>query len=163
MRELRPLRSSSLLLIPEEVLVMAELVNCIRCGRAFLWTGGRKICPKCLEEEEKAFEKVYNYLRDNPRATIKEISEATDVDEDLILDFIRQGRIQLKFTDVAGKLRCKRCGAPISSGEYCPRCLKELERSLSQIRTELEKEAEKKERAKMYITEVMKKKKDEGG
>lgn len=137
---------------------MTGLANCIKCGRAFLWTGGRKVCPQCLEEEERDFEKVYNYLRDHPRATIKEIVEATEVDEDEILEFIRQGRIQLKFTDVAGKLRCKRCGEPIASGEYCPKCLKELQDSISKIQADLEREGEKKERAKMYIIDVFKKK-----
>ncbi|MBC7331606.1 MAG: hypothetical protein H5U01_09500 [Clostridia bacterium] len=137
---------------------MSELANCIKCGRAFLWTGGRKVCPQCIEEEERDFEKVYNYLRDHPRATIKEISEATEVEEDEILEFIKQGRIQLKFTDVAGKLRCKRCGEPISSGEYCPSCLKELQNALSSVQEDLEREAEKKERARMYIIDVFKKK-----
>ncbi|MCS7233110.1 MAG: hypothetical protein N3C62_00255 [Synergistetes bacterium] len=141
---------------------MADLANCIKCNRAFLWTGGRKVCPRCLEEEEKDFEKVYNYLRDHPRATIREISEATEVDEDEILEFIKQGRIQLKFTDVAGRLRCKRCGEPISSGEYCPSCLKEFQESLSKIQEELGKDVERKEKekemAKMYIIDVFKKK-----
>lgn len=139
---------------------MADLANCIKCGKAFLWTGGRKVCPSCLEKEEKDFEKVYNYLRDHPRATIKEISEATEVDEDEILEFIKQGRIQLKFTDVAGRLRCKRCGEPISSGEYCPSCLKELQDSLSKIQGDFEKESARKEKemAKMYIIDVFKKK-----
>src|SRR5690625_5643347 len=54
------------------------------------------ICPDCVRKEEKAFQKVYRFLskRENREATIAEIVKATEVEEELIIKFIRTNRLQ---------------------------------------------------------------------
>lgn len=42
---------------------MGELANCPKCGSLFVKTRLRSICDACYQEEEKAFETVYNFLR----------------------------------------------------------------------------------------------------
>ena len=71
---------------------MAGLRNCPKCGRVFAYVG-RGICPRCLEQEEEDFKLVRTYIRENPGATIIEVSEATEIDEQTILRFLKEGRL----------------------------------------------------------------------
>ena len=73
---------------------MAELKNCARCGNIFAMTI-RDICPKCHKEEEEDFQTVYRFLtkKKNREATITEIVDATGVEEDVIIKFIKQQRL----------------------------------------------------------------------
>ncbi|HOB12457.1 MAG TPA: MerR family transcriptional regulator [Syntrophomonadaceae bacterium] len=106
-----------------------ELRNCSICGRLFGYQQGRTVCSRCREQEEEQYMKVRRYVRDHPGATVFEVAEETGVDEELILQFLREGRLQSKgFVEV---LQCQRCGAHIDSGNYCANCLRELD---SQIR-----------------------------
>lgn len=101
---------------------MAELANCVRCNQVFV-KSVRDICLDCHREEEKAFEKVYKFLskRENREATLQEIVKATDVDEALIIKFIRDNRLR---TSQFPKLSypCESCGIPIVSGTLCANC-----------------------------------------
>lgn len=109
---------------------MAELRNCPQCGRLFAYQG-RNLCKKCQEEEENEYLIVRKYVRDNPGATIFEVSEATGVEEEKILHFLREGRLQSKGLALA--LECERCGRKIASGRYCSQCLKELENEIKSV------------------------------
>src|SRR5699024_11870168 len=75
---------------------MAELKNCERCGEIFASIGDKDVCPKCGRQEEEDFQKVYRFLtnRKNREATILEIVEATGVEEDLIIKFMKQNRLR---------------------------------------------------------------------
>ena len=63
------------------------------------------------------FIKVRDYIYQHPDASIKEISEKTEVDEKIILDFLKEERLSLRTAD--GLLRCQQCGKPIEKGSYC--------------------------------------------
>ena len=69
---------------------MGELANCPRCGKIFAKTKFRDVCQNCFQEEEKLFEKVYEFIRrkENRTATIEQVIEATGVDEDIIYKYI---------------------------------------------------------------------------
>ncbi|TCT20455.1 flagellar operon protein (TIGR03826 family) [Melghiribacillus thermohalophilus] len=109
---------------------MGELANCRRCGRVFVKTV-RDICEACYKEEEQLFEKVYKYIRkkENRSATIPEVSEATEVDENLIMKWVKEKRIHTKdlpnFT-----YECERCGSPIQEGKVCQTCAADLKKEL---------------------------------
>lgn len=106
----------------------AELRNCSICGRLFAYQQGRTVCSRCREQEEEQYMLVRKYVRDNPGATVFEVAEATGVDEELILQFLREGRLQSRgFVEM---LQCQRCGARIDSGKYCANCLRELDAQL---------------------------------
>lgn len=108
---------------------MAELRNCAECGRLFAYQG-RNICSRCLEKEDEQYTIVRKYVRDHSGASIFEVADATGVEEDKILQFLRDGRLESKgFTNV---LECERCGRQISSGRYCQRCLAELGNELKE-------------------------------
>ena len=103
--------------------------NCPRCGRLF-----RKIvspvCPMCEKEEEEKFQELRLYLEDNPRASISECSEATDVPAKRILRYIREGRLVVP-EGMAGLLKCAKCGKDILGGTYCGSCSKKMAQNLA--------------------------------
>jgi flagellar operon protein (TIGR03826 family) len=114
------------------------IANCKRCGRIFNRVR-RDICPVCVAEEDKAFDKVRAYLREHRYASLPETSEATGVDIDLITEMIKSGRLILRdnpnFT-----YACERCGAPTQVGRYCQACSAELSRMYARARDELQGE-----------------------
>jgi len=105
------------------------LDNCVRCGKLFNRLS-RPICPNCAGEEERRANVVMGFLKDNPSATIEEISESTGVDSQVILRLIRDDRVRASTTGSVPR-NCKACGAPIDAGQYCGHCLRKLGRALT--------------------------------
>jgi predicted amidophosphoribosyltransferase len=56
--------------------MIMEVKYCARCKKLFQYIGGPMLCPSCRDEEEKDFQRVKEFLRENPKATITEISES---------------------------------------------------------------------------------------
>lgn len=111
---------------------MADLANCKNCNRVFVKTM-RDICPTCYQEEEKAFEIVYNFLRErkNREATLLEIVEATGVEEKIIIKFIKQQRLRSSlFPNLT--YPCEKCGEPINAGRICDDCSQGIVREFKQ-------------------------------
>lgn len=103
----------------------ANLRNCVECGRLFAYIQGRPVCSRCMEQEEEKYLVVRRYIRDHPGATVFEVADETGIEEELILQFLREGRLQSKgFAEV---LECQRCGKRINSGKYCENCVRELD------------------------------------
>lgn len=86
-----------------------DIRNCKMCGRIYQHTN-LPYCPNCLIEWEEMFLKVRDYIWDHPKANITRVSEDTGVEEKIILEFLREGRIELK-KESAG-LPCEMCGTP---------------------------------------------------
>lgn len=121
---------------------MAELANCIQCGKVFV-TQHRELCPECYRAEEKAYKKVYDFLRQrkNREATTLEVVEATGVTEELIIKFIKEKRLRPSMFPKLG-YPCERCGSYILTGKICFNCSMELKKELKQLE-EIEKIQEK--------------------
>jgi len=101
-----------------------HLKNCTRCGNLYS-SSHQTLCPECLEKDEEDFKKVRNFVKDNPKVAIEVVVEATGVPEEQIREYVRNGRLDVAY--FAGPvLHCARCGKPISSGDYCVLCQKEL-------------------------------------
>ncbi len=107
-----------------------NLRNCRSCGRLFVDTG-QGSCPDCLEQEERDFERVRQFLKENPGATIDETAGKTQVKRELIIRFLRQGRLEAEGG--VAELTCEGCGAAIRSGLYCPACAQKLDKSIRRI------------------------------
>lgn len=133
---------------------MNELANCANCNRVFV-KSVRKICRDCYEAEEKAFETVYQFLtrRNNREATLLEIVEATQVEEELITKFIKEKRLRTsQFPKLA--YPCEKCENNIVSGRLCRSCSQEWVHGLKQHQ-ELEarrtqEEMDQKKRSSIY-------------
>lgn len=107
--------------------------NCERCGKVF--SSPRQLCDDCIKQEEKDFETVHHYLRDQPHASIEEVATMTKLDEDLIIKFIKQGRIKSDNINISEGSICQRCGKETLRGNYCIKCL-------SLLKTETEEAAD---------------------
>ncbi len=104
--------------------------NCKKCGKLFNHISGLPICMGCREKNEEVFQTVKKYIRENPRADIREVSEACEVETSQIQQWIREER--LEFTeDSPIKLPCENCGALIRAGKYCEKCKASMAKNLS--------------------------------
>lgn len=133
---------------------MAELANCARCSEVFV-KGTRAICPRCYREEEKAFETVDQFLRErkNREATLLEIVEATGVEEEQIISFIKRKRLlPSQFPNLG--YPCEKCDTPITSGKLCTDCsksiLKAWERHEKMEQRQKEREEAVNKRSRVY-------------
>lgn len=110
---------------------MPELANCPKCDRLYV-RNLHGICDHCRREEEKLFQIVYEYIRkrQNREASIAQIHEATGVEEDTIMRFVKEGRLRsTQFPNLG--YRCERCGAIIQKGKLCNDCLGNIKSDLN--------------------------------
>jgi flagellar operon protein (TIGR03826 family) len=133
---------------------MPELLNCPKCNGIFVKTKFRDICENCWKEEENAYDSVYKFIRkrENRAATITQVVDATGVEEELLLKFIRTGRLKLTQFPNLG-YPCDKCGAIIREGKLCENCADELRQELDTYHKEEErkKEIENREKAITYF------------
>lgn len=98
-----------------------DVRNCRKCKKLFNYIGGPQICSACQALLEEDFQKVKNYLREHPKATMIVISEENEVSIQQIKQWIREER--LSFTeDSPVTIECENCGAMIKTGKYCKNC-----------------------------------------
>ena len=98
-----------------------DVRNCRTCGRLFNYLGGPSICEACREETERKFQNTKEFIRENPRASIQEISDANEVTTSQIRQWIREERLQFADDSPIG-IECEICGATIKTGKYCEAC-----------------------------------------
>ena len=106
--------------------------NCPRCGKIFVKIND-PICAPCVKEEEAIFDKVCEYIRENPDKTIKEICDACDVTTKRVLTYLKEGRLEAS-KGLQGESICSRCGRPIKSGRMCEKCVLEVNAQVSDMK-----------------------------
>jgi len=117
---------------------MPELKNCRKCKRIFPYIAGMQICESCRREEEKLFEKVWEFLRDNPGTSMPEVAEELDVPYEQLMKYVREGRIQVKAPDGRLIMFCERCGDIIKSGRICDKCEGGLTREFQSVAKDMQ-------------------------
>lgn len=105
-----------------------DVRNCTRCGSIYSYDGFN-ICIQCRKEDEEDFQKVKEYLNENPGANTNEVSKETGVEASKIIKFLRQGRLEISDESNI-MLDCERCGTSIKTGRFCQNCALEIEREL---------------------------------
>ena len=98
-----------------------NLRNCARCGKMFNYIGGQPICDPCKKAIEEDFQKVKQYIEENPAASLKQISEDNQVTTKQIQQWIREERLMFS-KDSPIQLTCENCGELISTGRFCAKC-----------------------------------------
>jgi flagellar operon protein (TIGR03826 family) len=121
-----------------------NLENCPNCGTLFVKNKFRDVCENCYREEEKEFEKVYNFLRrrENRMATMAQVVDATGVKESLLIKFIKNGRLKLAQFPNLG-YPCDRCGTLIREGRLCTNCSTDISKQLETLQKEEERKSNK--------------------
>jgi flagellar operon protein (TIGR03826 family) len=113
---------------------MSEITNCLRCNALFMKNKFRDVCENCYKEDEKMYEKVYQFLkkRENRAATMETVINQTGVEEELLYKWVKKGRIQTKLFPNLG-YPCDKCGKIINTGKLCQGCTDSLKRDLQQF------------------------------
>ncbi|MGI2296594.1 TIGR03826 family flagellar region protein [Paenibacillus sp. GXUN7292] len=108
-----------------------SLENCPRCGKLFA-KNFRDVCPVCIREIDKEYERCAEYLREFRGAMITELSDQTGVSIRQITKFIREGRISLMDAPNM-TYPCESCGTMIRDNNLCDPCRKRLLRDTSDM------------------------------
>ncbi len=110
----------------------SKLIACRVCGLIMVRLA-RDVCPKCFQEEEQLFQKVKNFLKANPGATLEEVAKHASCDIEHVEALIRSGRLER-----AGVKRvahpCQLCQATIYDGVVCVECKKTLKEQVKMLR-----------------------------
>ncbi len=109
-----------------------DVRTCRRCKKLYQHISGPEICPRCKRKEEEMFQVVKEYLRENPGATMQEVSEETEVPMYLIESFLRAGRLQVAPNSPIA-LACEMCGARILTGRFCNKCSNTLVNNFNEV------------------------------
>ncbi len=105
---------------------MGDFRNCKRCGKLFVYNGV-SICSACVGQDEETYRLVKEYIEKHQRCNTVEVSEALDVPVEKILQFLREGKLELGSDNPNMVLGCERCGRPITTGRYCKECAYSME------------------------------------
>lgn len=107
-----------------------EARNCPKCGKVFYYNGKSVVCDSCTKEEEILFQKVRDYLKENPGSKLNDVVKETGVSAKRINKYLREGRLEVT-TGLGDILRCMKCDKPIRTGKYCETCAEKLGQKLS--------------------------------
>ncbi|MGL4521633.1 MAG: TIGR03826 family flagellar region protein [Bacilli bacterium] len=116
---------------------MGELSNCPKCNALYLKTEVRRVCDACYKKEDEMYQMVYAFIRkkENRQATMSEVSEGTGVEEEVIVRFVRTGKLKVvAFPNLA--YGCDGCGNPIQAGSLCDKCRKSIVQDLKVVQSE---------------------------
>jgi hypothetical protein len=101
---------------------MSELRNCKKCRKMFHALGDRKVCSDCEKKHEEGFQAVKEYLRDNPKALMADISRDLKMSVDKIKSYLKDGRLEILNAEGNMILECETCGKSIATGRQCEEC-----------------------------------------
>jgi len=133
-----------------------NIIQCQFCKKPFVPING-KICPACLEQLDKDFTKVRDYLYENEMANLDKIAEATEVDKRKIMYLIKEGRLTIDGSDGegGGVLQCGLCKKSIKAGRLCEGCAEKIsskmDKSVSQSNSKTAEPSEKNKKVSASI------------
>jgi flagellar operon protein (TIGR03826 family) len=119
---------------------MPDVRNCRRCGRIYNYIGGAPLCLSCKEQDEVDFKKVKEYLYDNPKASLTQVSVELDISVEKIKRFLKDGRLEIAGDEGNLVLECENCGRSVKTGRYCQECERSLTSGLRSAASEFKSE-----------------------
>lgn len=100
---------------------MKKRINCSMCGRFFESNGFSTLCTECFKQDMETFDKIREYLYENPRAHMFEVATNLSISISTIKRYLREGRLEIVEENNLF-LKCKICGSSIRAGHYCESC-----------------------------------------
>jgi len=99
-----------------------NIIQCSFCKKPFQ-SYGRRICGICLEQMDKDFIVVRDYIYEHKQTNMDKVSEETGVSKNTIFYLLKEGRLILDDdSEGGGMLFCESCKKPINSGRLCRDC-----------------------------------------
>ena len=97
--------------------------QCEFCGRPLPKNYEDTLCPHC--KDNKLFRDVKEFIRSN-QVNEYEVASHFGIPLKQVKSWIREGRIEYNTataTDTISGMHCQHCGAPVTFGSLCPKCL----------------------------------------
>jgi hypothetical protein len=116
---------------------MTAVQSCKACGKLFGFLP-RGLCADCIDLREERYHTVREWLRDNPGSSTIAACQATGVEERLIAEFIREGRLAFAVADTESvrdqqareALRTKLVGEMTARAEADERAAQQVRRGM---------------------------------
>lgn len=105
--------------------------------------GGTPLCPACIKVLEERFQVTKTFIRENPHASIQEVSEECEVSIPQIKRWIREERLAFSDESQVG-LECEGCGTMIRTGRFCDNCKSRMANQLENLYEKPKPEEKKK-------------------
>lgn len=110
----------------------SNLISCRVCG-VIMVKIAKDICPKCFKAEEDLFGRIKGFLRTNPGASVGQVAEYCQCEEDQVNAFIKSGRLErVGVRRIAHQ--CELCCTTIYEGVMCPDCNRKLKDQVKQLK-----------------------------
>lgn len=101
--------------------------TCELCGRALPTEYQKVLCPSCIEQQ--LFMDVKEYIRAND-VNEYDVAKEFHIPLSRVKQWIREGRIEYKDKRLNTlRMHCLKCGAPITFGTLCPKCMRQQDTS----------------------------------
>jgi len=109
-----------------------DIIQCKFCKKPFQ-SFNSKICPSCLEQIDRDFLVVRDYIYENKKADLDKVTEETGVQKAIVLHLLREGRLQIDNPEEGGTLlMCESCRKPITKGRLCEDCRNNVSSTMKQ-------------------------------
>ena len=96
--------------------------ECPKCGGKMIFQGvGEYKCERCGFLDYDDYGKVRLCVENNPGINIAEAEQRTGVDQRVIRNLLKEGRLMLSENSRI-MMHCEKCGKRIRSGRLCPEC-----------------------------------------
>lgn len=112
--------------------MVQETKSCKICGKLFQQIGFSDTCLDCMEQDEKDFQRIREYIHEHGRPSIFEVASNLDMTMSKIKKYLREGRLEI-VEKINSFLDCEICGKPIQSGKYCDDCFKQVNHDFKSI------------------------------
>lgn len=98
---------------------------CKGCGAILLDSYMKDLCSSC--EAQRIFDDVRDYIRSQD-VNEYDVAKHFDIPLGMVQQWIKEGRIQYKERGEKTIMNafCQRCGAKVTFGTLCQKCLKEM-------------------------------------
>ncbi len=112
-----------------------KISKCTICKKEYLDTSSsvnksKKVCPICQKSKKESQQKIRNYIKNNPKISIIELTKNLNISEEIVVECLKAGIIETTKKSPT-LLSCLKCGEPIRSGEYCEKCKRKGRRVIS--------------------------------
>ncbi|MDC7301863.1 hypothetical protein [Agathobacter ruminis] len=106
-----------------------EYKECQYCHRPLPASYEEDLCPAC--KDNLLFQEVKDFIRQN-NVNEYQVADHFQIPVRKIKHWIKEGRIEYRITSEESltAVHCQRCGAPVSFGTLCPKCLKLLNHNI---------------------------------
>lgn len=96
---------------------------CAGCGKRLPDTYTEDYCPNC--KSAKLLHDVKDFIREND-VNEYQVAEYFQIPVRVVKEWIREGRLEYRTNEngASFSMHCQRCGAPVTFGSVCPKCLK---------------------------------------